>query len=127
MCKVEQIDAAIRGHKHWKAELKNAIITRSLQSPIEEIGCDTCCDFGKWLFGPLMTPEDKASEEYLKVVSLHSDFHKAAQEIVILITSDSKPTPEELLVGCSFSEISWKLIEALNEWKAKIQKEKCGC
>jgi hypothetical protein len=54
-----EIDNAILSHKVWKDRLRQAVETGELSFPVEVIAADNLCAFGKWLYGPSLTPSDK--------------------------------------------------------------------
>lgn len=118
MASIEQIDRAIGGHGQWKTRLKSAIRAGQLDTRVETIRVDDECDFGKWLCGRTLTPQDKATTHYRSVKALHAEFHRTAARVAELAVSGRGPEADEMLAfDGEFSRISAKLTQAMMEWK----------
>jgi len=60
MAQVEEIERAIAAHGKWKADLRQAIQTGTIDTPVETIQMVNQCVFGKWLDSSSLTPTGKA-------------------------------------------------------------------
>jgi|ERR1039457_2812113 methyl-accepting chemotaxis protein len=116
-----EIDKAFGAHSLWKASLKLMILTGKRDIPVNEIEDEHECDFGKWLYGPTIPPEQKTSVHYEKVKDLHAEFHKTAAKVAKLATT-GKVAEAEILINLTgeFTLISNKLTTALIDWKESI-------
>jgi Chemoreceptor zinc-binding domain len=122
MANIEEIDKAIGAHGMWKTRLKLAVDTGKTDTPVETIGQDNQCAFGKWLYGPTLTSMDKASSDYKTVKNLHAEFHKTAARVVTLVLDGKKEEAEKMMeLGGEYASISGKLTRAMMEWK-KVSK-----
>ena len=120
MADIQEIDKAIGAHGMWKTRLKMAIDTGAVDTPVETIRLDNQCALGKWLYGTTLNTQDKTTENYKSVQSLHADFHKSAARVAELALSGKKTDAEKMMsLNGEFSVVSGKLIGALMEWKKK--------
>jgi methyl-accepting chemotaxis protein len=115
----EAIDSALTAHALWKKRLQDAVSTGKSEFKPETVRTDNACQFGQWLYGlPL---GDTKSESYLKVKTLHADFHKVAGDILQLALSGKKEEGlKKLEYGGEYGSITGKLVLALQSWKEKI-------
>lgn len=112
------INQAVGAHGMWKNRLKEAIASGSAEIPVDTIGADDQCVFGKWLYGPHLSVADKATEYYKAVLTLHSQFHKTAARVAELALAGKKQEADTLLTG-EFAEASVSLTSAMMEWKSQ--------
>ncbi len=122
MASIEELDNAIGAHGKWKARLRAAIDTGKIDASVETIQQDNQCVFGKWLYGPTLTPVDKASDHYKIVKDLHARFHKTAARVVTLALSGKKDEAGAMMVvGGEYAVISGKLTQSMMDWKKDLQ------
>ena len=120
MANIQELDKAIAAHGMWRTRLKMAIDTGALDTPVATIRVDNQCALGKWLYGTTLNAQDKLSENFKTVQSLHADFHKSAAGVAELALSGKKSDAEKMMsLNGEFSVVSGKLIGALMEWKKK--------
>ncbi len=114
----QEIDKAIGAHGMWKTRLSQAVDKGKIDTPPGIIRQNNQCDFGKWLQGPTITPQDKASQHYKTVNSLHTQFHQVAAQVAEAALSGKKTEAQNLLgTNGEFTKISSKLTAAMMEWK----------
>lgn len=114
----QEIVKAIAAHGQWKTRLKNAIESSTIDVPVATIETNNQCAFGKWLYGPSIAAQDKATQHYKTVVELHTKFHKTAAKIAALAVAGKKPEAEKLMgLNGDFATISAQLTGALMSWK----------
>lgn len=119
----KEIDSAISSHNQWKNHLREAIATGICTTPIESIRDDCRCEFGLWLHGDTLSPNEKASPRYKIVCRLHAEFHKLAAKVAELTQAGNISDAEKMMNnGGEYLTISKKLILAMEDWK-KISKE----
>jgi methyl-accepting chemotaxis protein len=117
----EEIKNAIGAHGMWKARLRNAVDSGKTEVPIETIGKDNECIFGKWLYGATIPADVKGSDYYKKVRELHAEFHKVAARVVLLATTGKKNGAEAMIgPGGEYTNISAKLTQTMMEWQNKV-------
>jgi methyl-accepting chemotaxis protein len=122
MSLVEELDKAIAAHGMWKARLRTAIDSGTLDLPVETIRANDQCAFGKWLCGSTISPADRSSAHYKTVHRLHSNFHQAAARVADLARQGKKKEAEELMgLGGDFNEASASLVMSIMAWKKSIQ------
>ncbi len=115
----EAIDAALSAHTRWKKRLQEAISTVQSEFKADTVKRDDACQFGQWLYS--LRGEDMKSEDYNKVKSLHTDFHKTAGEILELALSGKKQEAlKKLGYGGQYGSATGKLVLALQAWKGKL-------
>ncbi len=71
MIDVEMLNKGIAAHSGWKARLRNAAISGKLETAISTVKADDQCDFGKWLYGSVISTAEKQTEQYRTVRQLH--------------------------------------------------------
>lgn len=78
----DEINKAVGEHGQWRARLRAAFeLGQSDLSP-DQARADRACNFGRWLHGPDVPSNEKASPEYQACRHLHAEFHKAAAEVL---------------------------------------------
>jgi hypothetical protein len=118
---VSEIDKAIGSHGLWKRCIRMSIESGKSEMPVETAELTDACDFGKWLSGPTLSPQDKASAHYMKVNELHARFHKAAAAAIGLALAGKKAEAEKMIAGNgSFTAISAELTTAMLEWRRSL-------
>lgn len=121
MAHVDEISKAIVAHSQWKADLRQAVKTGHIDTTIEKIRMDSQCFFGKWLDGPALSPEEKASDHYKTAKEHHAEFHRAAARVIELVLADKKNEAEEMMsLGGDYSKISAKLTRTMMDWKKSL-------
>lgn len=116
-----EIEQAIGAHGMWKVRLRRAIETGQFDTPVATVRTDNQCAFGKWLYGPTVTAQDKTSVQYKTVQTLHAAFHKVAARVAELAIAGKKAEAEKLMAtGEEFATASLKLTAAMIEWKKTL-------
>lgn len=118
---IEEINKAIGAHGAWKLKLKTAITHSTSDATPENMKLDDHCEFGKWLYGPLVDGDIKSGMPYKVVRRLHAEFHKSAGAVLELAVNGQSDKAEMLFDG-EFSERSHILIVALNKWKNELMR-----
>lgn len=116
---IEEINTAIGAHSKWKFRLKTAIKTGATDVTPDQVSCDDQCSFGKWLYGPTISPEVAEGMPYTVVKRLHGEFHQIAGSVMIKAISGQSEEAQGLLDG-EFSAKSQILIRALTKWKREL-------
>lgn len=112
---------AIAAHAGWKSRLKIALINGKLDVPPDQIKADNVCDFGKFLYGPDLTAEEKSSEHYKSVKRLHAAFHLEAAQVADWCVSHQQGKAEQsMALGGNFAMASSSLTEAVTVWNQSI-------
>ncbi len=123
--KISDIDRAIGSHGLWKGCLRTAIEYGKSDVSVDAVARTDRCDFGKWLHGPALSAQDKASEQYTKVKDLHARFHKAAAAAIGLALAGKKAAAERILdVNGEFTAASAELTTAMLEWRVSLGRRK---
>ncbi len=114
----DQISAAIGAHGLWKGRLRAAIDSGKSDVSIEAVRDDHQCSFGKWLYGPELSTQNKNSPHYKACADLHRRFHAAAAAVMSLAMQGKKQEASQALDGNGeFKKLSTELTRALLEWK----------
>ncbi|HAP35236.1 MAG TPA: hypothetical protein DCQ28_04580 [Bacteroidetes bacterium] len=115
----EAIDAALSAHAQWKKRLQDAATNGQSDFEVEIVKKDNECQFGKWLSS--LSQEEKNSEDYQKIKTVHAEFHTIAGEILKLAISGQKTDAMKMLeFGGQYGVSTGKLVLALNSWKSKL-------
>jgi hypothetical protein len=115
----EAIDAALSAHAQWKKRLQDAATNGQSDFEVEIVKKDNECQFGKWLSS--LSQEEKNSEDFQKIKTVHTEFHTIAGEILKLALSDQKSEAMKMLeFGGQYGVSTGKLVLALNSWKNKL-------
>ena len=122
---IDEIDRAIYAHGVWKVQLRTAIGKGSSTFTPEKVRCDDCCEFGKWLHGPTISPEMRQGLPHQVVTRLHREFHLAAAKVLEQAVTHHADDAKALFGG-EFSERSEILVTVLNKWKRELQLEKAA-
>jgi hypothetical protein len=118
---VSEIDKAIGSHGLWKRCIRKSIESGKSDIPVEIASLTDACDFGKWLSGPTLSDQEKASAQYAKVMELHARFHKAAAAAIGRALSGEKAEAEKMVAGNGeFAVISAELTTAMLQWRKSI-------
>lgn len=118
----EIIDKAIQAHGRWKTRLREFVEGKTTDFDIIKAGTDNNCEFGKWIYSADLNETDKKSEFYLKVKSLHADFHKSIREVAELFISGKKTEALTMITDFNgaYNKISTRLILTLAEWEKTL-------
>jgi methyl-accepting chemotaxis protein len=108
-------EKAVSAHAQWKSRLREAIETGKSEWTVADVRADDRCEFGDWLEKfPL---SKKTSDRYTHLRSLHTDFHKAASEVLELALAGKKEEAENAMSrGSRFSNTSTELVLTLSKW-----------
>ncbi|UFS72670.1 CZB domain-containing protein [Geomonas sp. RF6] len=95
----KQIDNALVSHALWRARLTAALAIGRLDMSLAQIQADNECDFGKWLYSPLLAFQEKQSEHYRTVKELHAEFHRTAGRIATLAIEGKRAEAEHMMTS----------------------------
>ena len=111
-------DTAIESHAAWKMKLAAYLANPDHGLKASAIEVDDQCDLGKWLRGE--GQKYSQSAEFSKLVSAHTQFHKAAAEVVRRADSGQN-VKEEVALGArsEFAQASTAVVKALMMMKAR--------
>lgn len=119
-----EIKKAVGSHGKWKNELKKAIETGKIEVQISSIRADDQCSFGRWLYGPEITEQEKKSVYYEQVRELHAAFHKAASKLVQLVLSGKKDGARRMLdTTGEFTVASAALTSCMLDWLIEADRQ----
>ena len=116
---VREISDAITAHLVWKQRLVTAIETGKPQHSPIAAGSDRHCAFGKWLYGPKVSPQVQVSRPYAVVRRLHAGFHRSAGRILSLV-EQGQIKQAQLTLHRDFEAQSDLLIRALQKWRREL-------
>ncbi len=113
------LDNAISVHVQWKSKLTAFIARPDNSLNADSVAKDNQCELGKWLYG-----EGRAHSklpEFVKVVSDHQRFHKAAGEVIRKAQSGESVT-EDVALGAKseYSASSNAVVGSLLSMKKKL-------
>lgn len=116
-----ELDKAIGAHGMWKARLTQAVEKGHIDTPPGTIRMNNQCDFGKWLTGQTITPQEKASQHYKTVAALHTQFHQVAAQVAEAAMAGKKTEAQDLMgPNGEYTKVSSRLTAAMMEWKKSI-------
>lgn len=113
----EDIENALGAHALWKMRLRAAIHQGKIETAVADIARDDRCEFGKWLYGPAVPNNARASSHFATVVRLHAEFHKVAAQIAELAVSGSKEAATKRLNSGDYTRTSEELARAMRAWR----------
>jgi hypothetical protein len=117
-----EIDNAILSHTVWKERQRQSVESGELSFPVEVIAADNLCAFGKWLYGPSLSPEDKRSPAYAEIKRLHTEFHLMAAQVARHVESGNLSEARKLLrPGEDYEQTSTRLTSALIGWREALR------
>jgi hypothetical protein len=119
MDKVADIEQAISAHRQWMAQLRQAVFDALSGIDVQTVRADSSCEFGKWLHGPGLSPDERQTDHYLEVRRLHAEFHELAGRIVELAAAGQVAEAYTLLYG-EYITLSGRLILAMRSWQSKL-------
>lgn len=112
-----QVTKAIAAHSAWKARLRSIIVSGKSDVSVTTLCMDDQCEFGKWLKGPSLPAQLRASAQYGDVVRLHATFHQSAGRTASLALEGKKSEAEASMnIGGEFNKASSALINSLMAW-----------
>lgn len=121
MANIEEINKAIAAHGMWKARLQEGIRTGKLDLDIESVRSDHRCAFGTWLDGPTLSAADRGSEHFVKIKTLHAEFHQVAARIAECVQQNRISEAERLMgINGQYADISSRLTSAMMAWKKAL-------
>jgi methionyl-tRNA formyltransferase len=110
------IKKAIGAHGLWKSRLNQAIATGNSEFSVSAVTVDNGCDFGKWLYS--LNGAEATSTEYLKVKTLHAEFHRSAAEVLKLAIEGHPEQAQSAMASNSpFAKVSAELTTTMMRWK----------
>lgn len=119
----EEINEAVGAHAMWKQRLRTAIDKGTSEFTVDTVAKDDACEFGKWLYGPTLSPVDKAMAEYQSVKGLHAQFHQCASKVLKCALTGKQADAESMMGNAGeFAAISAHLTRAMTAWKTKAPK-----
>ena len=113
---IDALDQAVSAHSAWKTHLRLAIMNGSSNFQPEVVKCDDKCDFGKWLYGSILSDAERAQMPYKVVRRLHAEFHECAACVLTHAISGRAEEASNLMAG-NFDECSQRLQIAIAKWK----------
>jgi hypothetical protein len=118
----DALELAIVFHAKWKYRLMDAINTGKSEWRVGDVRTDNSCEFGKWLLAlPL---SGRLSENYKKVLALHTEFHKLAAGVLELALAGRKDeATAAMALGSRFALVSSNLTMAVTAWKEAAASE----
>ncbi len=119
MHKVADIEEAIGAHATWMSHLRQVVLEAQPGFDLESIRAADQCDFGRWLYGPRLSAEDRGTHEYQAVERLHSEFHCLAAQVVELAAAGQAAEAYGLLYG-DYVTMSGRLAMAMRVWQARL-------
>jgi hypothetical protein len=115
----ENLQNAIDAHAQWKERLSSAIDKGTSDFDPEVVKLPDRCEFGKWLYGDMVSDDIKNTEHYAKAETLHSKFHEQAAKVLVSALEGNKEEAQQLMgPGSEFDQLSSELTDILNEWMA---------
>lgn len=120
MNKAADIEKAIGSHALWMSHLRQAILEAHSTIDVEKVRAEDECEFGKWLYGPRLSAEDRASSYYGEVKHLHAEFHRLAARVVEMASSGRTRDAYDLLYG-EYMTMSGQLAIAMRAWQDKLR------
>ncbi len=116
--RISQINDALIAHGSWKIKLRTAVSKGKSEHSVDDVRCDNKCEFGKWLYGPEIDSETRASVPYTVIKRLHAEFHICAADVLYkALTNDT--TGAAYILEDEFMNRSEKLVLALRKWKSE--------
>ena len=121
MVNPDAIQKAVIAHAEWKSRLHKTIETGKVESSVADVRSDSKCQFGKWLQGEELTPEEKQTVHYRTVKQLHTRFHEEAARVLELVVAGQKDAALKAvgLLG-SYATASAALTNALAKWQTSV-------
>jgi hypothetical protein len=118
----DALELAIVFHAKWKYRLMDAINTGKSEWRVGDVRTNNSCEFGKWLLAlPLSS---RLSENYKKVLALHTEFHSLAADVLELALAGRKDeATAAMALGSRFALVSSNLTMAVTAWKEAAASE----
>lgn len=109
---------AVDAHVDWIMKLQEAIDGGKKLDPAE-VGKDTLCELGKWIYGTGAAHQDGAAFRTLK--TKHSEFHQCAGEVVRKVNiGDLAGALSMVEKGGEFIRVSSETIDAIMALKKEL-------
>ena len=117
----ELIQQALSSHELWKTKLREAIRTSNAEAlnPDKVVRTDLC-NLGRWLI--VFPVSVRRTPRFVAIEEAHSEFHRAAAEVIQLVLEDRLESASEMMVSGRFARSSSQLIALLTEWDQEIEK-----
>jgi serine/threonine protein kinase HipA of HipAB toxin-antitoxin module len=119
--KVKELEDALAAHVVWMSELRQAIVDAVATPDADRVRADNMCPFGKWLYGPSLSLEDRASDYYREVRQLHAGFHEVGARVLELSAQGKVFEAYRILYG-EYLTMSGRLALAIRAWQKALQK-----
>jgi len=113
------IEEAIGAHAMWMSHLRQAVLEARPGFDLDSIRATDQCEFGKWLYGPRLSEEDRATADYQAVERLHSEFHELAAQVVERAAAGQAAEAYGLLYG-DYVTMSGRLALAMRAWQENL-------
>ena len=115
------LDQAIMAHQQWKTRLNLFLGGNGTETfDPARVGRDDQCELGTWIHGP--GQRDFASlPEFAQLVSVHTQFHRSAGEVVTKALAGDKASARALLDG-AFHDRSKETAVAILHLKRAVGK-----
>jgi len=118
-----EIAKAIRSHERWKEKLSASIENGTVSADAFDVGNDSICDFGRWLYGSTIPNDARYDSKYTIVQSLHVEFHKCAEKVVYLLSEGRKAEAGVLMSSDGeYTKVSEQLMATMVAWKESVHK-----
>lgn len=109
---------AVDAHVNWIIRLQEAIEGGQKLDPAE-VGKDTLCDLGKWIYGEGAVHRDKPAYQTLK--ARHTEFHQSAGEVVRKVNANDLAGAIAMVDrGGDFIRISTDTVNAIMKLKKEL-------
>ncbi len=111
---------AVDAHVAWIMKLQEAI-GGGIKLDVAEVGKDTLCELGKWIYSPGTVHPDMAAFQKLK--SKHAEFHQCAAEVVHKVNTGNVEGALNMVdKGGEFVRISSDTISAIKAMNKEPEK-----
>jgi len=117
---VKELEAALAAHVIWMSELRQAIVNAATTPGAECVRADDKCPFGRWLYGPTLSLEERATEYYREVRALHAEFHQVGARVLELAAQGKVFEAYRILYG-EYLTMSGRLALAIRAWQKALQ------
>lgn len=114
--RLSELEEAIGDHVKWISKLQHGLLAAPSTLDPAMMRADNLCFLGRWLYGPSLSDEDRASDYYRDVRRLHTEFHELAGQIVELAASGLIFDAYHRLYG-EYLTMSGRLVLAMRAWR----------
>jgi methyl-accepting chemotaxis protein len=111
---LKRLEMALGAHAKWRQRLELAVASGKCDTTVDQASVDNQCPFGKWLYSDAGVRQDS---HYADARSLHAVFHRAAGEVVGLVTAGKTAEARAALQRSgNFDRASRELSSHLQRW-----------